>query len=248
MLWDHPLGFALEKPPGVQVLSDNWYPRVPVLAEALNYQARRGKGEMERLGIGTEGARAIITSEPDMCGLALFARDPETGVVWSNAYGSDLFELKVQFVSGITPQAEELECELPLARHFNERRMVISSRTGRKSRTRFRRLKRFGRYSLWEATMSYYRMHQLPLHAFEVGLAVLGDRLYSDQPELYLSQLKRRFVPKEEREEAPLYPGMAMFLASIRFPMTEEETVTVEAAPPKPFAVLLRQLERFASG
>lgn len=246
IIWDHPLGFALEKPPGIQILGDNWFPRVPALTEAINFQARQGKGELERLGIGRAGARSIYSMEPDMSGIALFAKLPKTGIEWANRYGSEKFELRIRFVSALTPEATVLACDLPIARHFTEPRMVISNRTGKKSFTAFRRLKRFGRYSLWEASTPFYRVHQVPLHAFEVGLGVVGDRLYGDHPEIYLSQIKRHFVHKEGAEEASLYPGMAMYIAAVTFPASDAETVTIEAPPPKPFAVLLRQLERFA--
>lgn len=246
--WDHPLGFALEKPVGVQVLADNWYPRIPVLTEAINYQVANGKGEMERLGLVGEGARAIFQLEPAMAGFALFAKDGETGLRWSNDYGSGLFTLTIRFLSAKAPPGvETMDCDLPIARHGGrENRMLVTHRTGKKTETRFRRLEQFGRYTLWEATTHYLRMHQIQLHAFEVGLGVVGDSLYAVEAPFYLSSVKRGFRPKGDAQEEPLYDGPAMYLAGATFPLAEGAgEVSIAIDPPKRFTAILRNLERY---
>ncbi|MFP4283111.1 MAG: hypothetical protein ACLFR7_13210 [Opitutales bacterium] len=245
VVWDDALGFALAKPAGLQVLPDNWYPRSPSLVDALNYQAAQGKGELQRLGLSEAGARAIFQTEAELAGLTLFAKDFETGEFWSNAYGSRQFELKVLLLSGRAPRGEEtLHCDLPLARHQTRPEMLVSHKSGKKCETHFRRLQDLGRFSLWEATTPYLRMHQIMLHAFEVGLGVVGDRRYAGEGPLYLSQLKRTFMPKGDEEEAPLYPGPAMYLAEMMVPMPEGGPVTIAMDHPKRFNALLRSLLR----
>jgi 23S rRNA-/tRNA-specific pseudouridylate synthase len=247
VFWDHPFGLVVEKPAGVLVLADNWFPHCPVLTEAINYQAAREKSELGRLGVGPEGVRAIVPTEPELAGAALLAKDPAVGEWWSNAYGSGRFSLAVRFLSAKAPaEAETLECDLPIARHAGrERRMLVSHRTGKKTVTRFRRLQQFGPYSLWEARTDFLRVNQIPLHAFELGLAVVGDRVYADEPPLYLSRLKRSFRLKGDAPEAPLYPGMVMHLAELSFPLPEGDPVCLELEPPKRFVAVLRNLERY---
>lgn len=246
VVWDHPLGFCLEKPTAVQVLADNWFPSVPVLTDAINYQVDQGKGELLRMGLGDEHARAIFQTEPHMPGLTLFAKNAEAGAFWSNACGSDQFTFTVRFLSAKAPAgAETLVCDLPIARHGGrEQRMLVSHRTGKKTETTFSCIGRWGHYSLWEGKTSFLRVNQIPLHAFEVGLAVVGDRRYADEAQLYLSQIKRNFRPKRDTRETPLYDGTAMYLASIEFPMPEGEKITVVGDPPKRFTAVLRNLER----
>jgi 23S rRNA-/tRNA-specific pseudouridylate synthase len=248
LVWDHPRGFALDKPVGVQVLPDNWFPQVPVLAEAINYQRSRGKGELLRLGLGEEEARAIFQSEPEMAGLVLFAKDAEAAAFWGNACGSDQFEFTVHFLSARSPQgAEVLECDLPIARHGGQQqRMLVSHRSGKKTQTRFQFLGRRGRYSLWEAKTPFLRVNQIPLHAFEVGLAVVGDRTYAGESPFYLSFVKRDFRPKRDEREAPLYDGMMMFLAGLRMPLPEGGSATLQVPPPKRFQAVMRNLERYS--
>jgi len=248
VVWDHPLGFALEKPADVGILADNWFPRNPVLAEAINYQVAQGKGEMERLGLGPDGARAIFQTEPGMAGLALFAKDHETAVELGNAYGSEQFRLTVRFLSARSPQgADALDCDLPIARHGGrQNRMVVSHRTGKKTQTAFRLLTRHGHYSYWEATTAFLRVHQIQLHAFEVGLAVVGDELYAGEGPLYLSRLKRDYrIGKHSDEETPLYDGPAMFLAKVEFALPDGTPTTIEIDPPKRFNGALRNLVRY---
>jgi 23S rRNA-/tRNA-specific pseudouridylate synthase len=248
VVWNHPLGFALDKPVGVQVLADNWFPKVPVLTEAINYQVAQGKGELRRLGLGDGEARAIFQSEPEMAGLTLFAKDSETGAFWSNACGSDQFEFTVHFLSAKAPQgAESLECDLPIARHGGrEQCMLVSHRTGKKTQTRFQFLGRRGRYSLWEAKTPFLRVNHIPLHAFEVGLAVVGDQTYAGESPFYLSMVKRDFRLKRSESEAPLYEGSMMFLAGLKIPMPDGESVMLQVPPPKRFTAVMRNLERYS--
>lgn len=235
-------------PNDVQILMDNWYPRTPMLAESITYQAAQGKPELERLGVSKNGVTAIYSMEPDLSGVALFATDPETAEFWRNSYGSDGFTLKIHFVAETASPGDEAECDLPLARHFRDKRCVVSHTTGKKTQTHFRRLEVMGRFSLWEATTHFYRMHQLPVHALEVGMTILGDTTYSSSRPLFLSELKRSYRPSKGKEETPLYEGMAMHLAELTVPRPGSEsgeTLTIRAPYLSRFEVLLKRLRAF---
>lgn len=245
VLWRNELGFALNMPAGIQILPDNWYPAAPLLAESINYQAARGKPELGRLGVQPEGAVAIYTMEPDISGVALFAFGSEGGEFWRNAYGSELFTLRFEFIADQAPDVKELDCDLPIARHGTEKRVLISHRTGKKAKTQFRRLERFGRFSRWQATTSFYRMHQLLIHAREVGISVLGDTLYGDSQPLYLSSIKRGFRPSRNKEEAALYEGCPVHLAEVTLPLPDSEMPVIKAPQPNRYGVLLKRLRAY---
>ncbi len=247
--WNSDRGFAIEKPSGIQVLPDNWYPQTPVLTEALNFQAETEKGELLRLGLDTSGAKAIFQCEADLAGMALFAKDSDTADFWSNAYGSYEFELKVHFLVVRAPtELESCECDLPLARHGEENEMLVSHRTGKKTQTQFKRLQSRGRYSIWEATASYIRLHQIQLHAYEMGLSIVGEHQYARESEIYFSTLKRSFVPKGNEPERPIHAGPAMFLAELTVPMPDGQKVTIQRPAPKHFSVLLKTLAKYGRG
>lgn len=245
VLWRHELGFALNMPPGIQILPDNWYPATPLLAESINYQAAQGKPELRRLGVTAAGVTAAYTMEPEISGVALFAFGPEGGEFWRNAYGSEMFTLRFEFIAERAPDVEELNCDLPIARHSTEKRVLVSHRTGKKTQTRFRRLERLGRFSRWEASTSFYRMHQLPIHAREAGLSVLGDELYGDSQPLYLSSIKRGFRTSKSKEEAPLYEGCPIHLDELVVPLPDGGSTTIKAPLPNRYEVLLKRLRDF---
>lgn len=234
---------ALAKPPQVLVLPDNWYPRIPVLVESIRYQAEQGKRELQRLGVPESGLHAVFAMDPDVTGVVVLTRRAETGEALRNDLGSSLCRFRFHLVAEQAPDTEETFCELPLARHYSQPRMVVSNRTGKKSWTRFRRLDRIGRFTLWEAETDLPRPHQVCIHAAECGIRVLGDPLYAASEPLYLSMIKRGYrASKRDEEETPIHPFAAVHL--LEWQHRDEAAITCE--PPKTFVALLRQLRRHA--
>lgn len=234
---------ALDKPSGVLVLADNWYPRFPVLVEAIRYQAERGKPELQRLSVGESGLYAIYSPDPEISGVIWMARTSEAAEKLKDDFGAERMRFVFHFVAASSPPSETVECDLPLARHFHERRMVVSHSTGKQAKTRFECLERMGRYALWQAESALPRRHQVLLHALESGISVLGDTVYANNPLLYLSQIKRNYrISRRSEEESPLHSGPAVHLVEVAL-----GDGTVSTAPPgKSFVNLLRQLRQHA--
>lgn len=61
--------------------------------------------------------------------------------------------------------------------------------TGKASRTHFRCLRRWGDLSLVECRPETGRKHQLRVHLDSLGYPILGDKLYGQDPEVFLSLL-----------------------------------------------------------
>jgi len=233
--------FALMKPAGVLVQADAWYPKVPVLVEAIRYQASQGKPELVKLGISTDGLWAITDLDPECAGPVLFSSDRKTAEKLRNLYGSRAFQFDFELISNINHQAIAMRCDLPLARHKDEKCMLVSHTTGKKSQTEFRREMELGRYSQWMATTSFARRHQIPVHAFESGLPILGDRLYARSGETYLSALKRDYRPKKNRDERPLFGSPAYYLKELRLP----DGRPISCPPPTRWSSSVRQLIKY---
>jgi len=234
--------FALEKPAGIQVLQDNWYPRLPSLTEALNLQAAKGKPELGRLGIGAGGAFAVYMIDPFISGPVLYTRREDTAVRLRNDWGSGAFRFTFHLVASAAPTVPEVHCDLPIARHAQRARSLVSHTTGKKASTTFRCLRRLGRYSLWEAVTSFARPHQILLHAHECGIAVSGDMLYAKSPALRLADIKRDFRPGRSNPELPLYDAPAVHLCAVAI----DAQTTLHCEAPSRFSVLVRQLGRYA--
>lgn len=234
---------ALQKPRHVLVTSDNWYPRTPVLVEAIRHEAARGKAELSRRGIGSEGLWALYDLDPECAGPVLFARSKQVADQLRNEFGSHRFVFGFQGLSRCSPFAGKAECDLPLARHKEEKRMVVSHRIGKQCATTFFAGPFLGSYQFWSGEATLPRRHQLLLHAAESGLPVVGDSRYGGLPALYLSSFKKGYRPKSDHKETPLYPGPAYRLRVLRLPDGGE----IFAASDPKWEGMCRQLERHGS-
>ncbi len=249
VLWHSPEGatLVLDKPAGVAALPDNWYGRNPVLTYALNHQIEAGKPELRRMGLVREQL-AVHSLDPELSGPVLFTEEPQRLELLRNALGSGFWRFTFRFVATGGGNAEHLQCSLPLARHHGEARMIVSHTTGKAATTVFRRVAALGgAYAEWEAQTAYPRVHQLFVHAREAGLSVCGDFRYGGCAVPSVADLKRDYRPSRRFETAPpVYPGPFARLAALRFGVTEEEAVTVEAPPPKKWSSALRLLREHA--
>ena len=215
VLYDDGDCIALAKPAGVLVQQDTWFPRKPVLVEAIRYQAAQLKPEFVKLGIGESGLWAVNDLDPECHGPVLFARHRETAEALRSDYGSRLFVFRFEFISKAPRLQEPRDCDLPVARHGRLPKILVSHTTGKKSLTRFSGLASVGACAYCLAETAYPRRHQILLHALESGLPVLGDQIYARSEPPLLSRLKRDYRARDDREERPLYPGPAFFLREI---------------------------------
>jgi 23S rRNA pseudouridine955/2504/2580 synthase/23S rRNA pseudouridine1911/1915/1917 synthase len=213
---------------------------VPALVDALRTQLRQGKPELLRLGLAPEAEpQSVFSMDPQIAGVALLSFGDAATEDARNAYGSQLYTLRFQFVATGGPDLDSIECELPLAQHFSRPYTIVSHQTGKRTLTRFRRLERLGRWNLWEALTQYYRPDQLAVHATEVGLRIPGETKYAHEPLLRLSQLKRGWRGDKETEPA-LYEGLAAWLSDL----TLNDGRTLSAQPPPRLANMIRQLRK----
>ncbi|MGC9449813.1 MAG: hypothetical protein ACP5I4_00080 [Oceanipulchritudo sp.] len=238
VLFDDGEVLVFAKPCGVLVETDSWYPRLPVLVEAIRYQAGQGKPEFSRIGIPPEGLRAVTGLDPDCHGPVLFARGADQAEALRNACGSNQFRFRFVFLTAGNPTRDAIQCDLPISRHTHQRKMLISHATGKKAATSFERTGRVGAFHLWTARTSYVRHHQILLHAFEAGLPVLGDALYARSRPPMLSSFKRQYTGKRDQEERPLFEGPAYYLQELQLP----SGVTIPCPEPPRWGGLLRQL------
>jgi len=242
VLFDDGERIVLEKPPGILVQQDSWYPRLPVLVEAIRHQAAEGKPEMQELGIGEDGLWAITDLDPECHGPVLFARNREIAEELRNSFGSGQFTFVYQLLANADQQAEPVLCDLPIARHGRLPRMLVSHTTGKKAETEFVAAGKAGRYTCYEARTRFPRRHQILLHAAESGLPVLGDRNYARSQPLFLSRLKKDYRPRKDREERPLYDGPAYFLREIDL----SGECRIEGPVPSKWEALVKQLGKYS--
>jgi len=235
--------FALNRPANILCGPHPWYD-LPVLSEALNEKLKAGKPELLRLGLDSKKpSEAVFHVDPEIAGAAVLALGSEAAAKARNAFGSSLWTMTFLLVATGGPESDDARCDLPVARHNNLPIALVSTKTGRKTETNFRRIERIGKFSVWEATTTYYRAGQVPVHAVEIGLRILGDTIYAREKPLKLSDIKRKWTGDRDAE-TPLYDAPAVYLAKVRL----ENGAEIVASAPKRFKNMLRQLAQIPFG
>jgi 23S rRNA pseudouridine955/2504/2580 synthase len=121
----------------------------------------------------------------------------------------------------------------------------IDRAKGKPAETFFTSHKVFARHTLIECFPVTGRMHQIRIHLSQVKAPIVCDTQYGGAL-VYLSQLKKKFNLKKDTEEFPLIQRVALHAWSLEFKSMSGEFIRAEAAYPKDFAVLVKQLEKFS--
>lgn len=237
--------FAINKPAGLACFQHEWTLGKPDLSMALRRELLNGKPQLKALGI--EGLFRAYNLDAELSGALVFAKNEESELLLKNAVGSAQVVFRFHLLVRAETEDRSFVCDLPLAKHFNNKRMFVSHRTGKKCETRFRYLRSFGQYQLWEAETTDLRTHQIRVHAAERGLEIAGEDLYAEGDEIYLSRLKRDYMRGKGREK-PLYSGLCVHLLEVEFRLPDLELPTILAPLPSRFETLLKRLDEYRGG
>jgi 23S rRNA-/tRNA-specific pseudouridylate synthase len=201
--------FALEKPVGVLPHAHPGFPDFPLLDRSLQVQREAEKPELlKRTGESAGRIRSTFFLEPDIEGIALFTWVDELRSLFRNQIGSQQAHFRFQLIArDILPEAgAERDCNLPLTDPMPGIEAVrVSHRYGKMAETRFRRIEQFpaGDLSLWSAESRLIRPGQIALHAFECGLRIPGEPLWSREAPFY----REDFYKKRQKGRTPFLPG-----------------------------------------
>lgn len=234
---------ALDKPAGFGTRAHPW-DETPDLDGALNLQLEAGKPELQRTGASLFGSAYYL--DPEISGVALFAKSRDALTDLRNHFGSGDCKFRFHFVAASASAqdaaalADEFTADAPLLPHNTKPKMVPSTAKGKKCFTQFKRLadSEHG-WTLWEAKADFFRPHQVRAHAATHGIAVLGDALY-DGPG---APTVRQLHPRARRSDLDslVFKGLAIHLSRADFPAAEG-TEVVESPFSKPFTLLLKRL------
>lgn len=229
---------ALDKPAAVGTRAHPWSEAAD-LDSALNVQLEAGKPELLRTGANLFGS--VYALEPEISGVALFAKHREALADLRNRFGSGECRFTFLFVSARQPEAPaEFQADAPLLPHRVKPKMIPSSAKGKKALTTFTRLADTDRgWTLWEARADFFRLHQIRAHAAVHGIPVLGDALYG----AVTVPTVRELQPRARRTDlnATVFEGMPIHLSRVQL-ASAEDTLAIESALPKHFKLLLRRL------
>ncbi|MCC5789641.1 MAG: hypothetical protein JJT75_08400 [Opitutales bacterium] len=193
---------ALHKPAGLAAIRRGYGKEKHYsIGDALQGEYDRGKPQLQAHGF--DGIHSLCAPAYEVEGIYLLAKNPACRRSLREAMGSGQFSFHYQFWSAPRPELpDQLECHLPVARHRQEDRALVSHRTGKKATTLFRRLHALPGGDYWESTSPFDRWHQVRLHAAESGFPPLLDSLYGGAEELPFEWLK--ILPRRQ----PAFPSL----------------------------------------
>lgn len=239
VLASHVVWYALAKPAGIFVSATSSPRGTRALAGAIREAISAGKRQLSDLGI--RRADVIHDLDGEATGVVVFGNDPAATAVLRNALGSGQFEFTYRLFCAATkagPDADVLECDLPLATPPADGLSFVSHRQGKKCVTRFRRTEGDSPAGDWIARTSYCRFHQIRVHAAESGLQIRGETTYR-------SPGTRGPSESVERVEGVCDPAASarlfLHLESVHSPTPDDCPVTVRAPLPEHFATVLRR-------
>jgi 23S rRNA-/tRNA-specific pseudouridylate synthase len=125
--------------------------------------------------------------------------------------------------------------------------MKIDSHHGKRSRTLFKVIEKFSRYTLVSCEPLTDRAHQVRVHLRHAGFPIVGDQAYGGKP-LLLSRLKPNYRLKAAREERPLISRPALHCEQVLLshPVTGAP-LSFSAPRPKDIEVGLKYLRRYGA-
>lgn len=235
---------ALDKPSGIAIRQHPWNRNMADMDTALNQQLQARKPELLECGATLFGS--VYNMEPEISGIAVFAKNKDSLNKLRNLAGSDKLTFTFLLVtkSDSAVGVDESIADAPLLVHNTKPKMIPSTAKGKKAQTHFQRIHEspLG-WSLWKALTCFPRFHQIRAHAAVQGLAILGDVLYSGPDMPLLSEfIARRRKPDLDH---PIFDGIPLHLSEVLLPIQggNPEAIRLSAELPKSFRVLLERLQ-----
>lgn len=229
---------ALDKPAAVGTRAYPW-DEAPDLDRGLNAQLEAGKPELLRTGASLFGS--VYHLDPEISGVALFAKNRGALADLRNRFGSGELQFTFHFLATGSREVQPcFEADAPLLPHRVKPKMIPSTAKGKKCLSKFTRLSGSDLgWALWEAKAGFLRPHQVRAHAAAHGIAVLGDSLYGGPASPTLSQIQPR--SRRSDMDSSIFKGLAIHLSKVEFSQADG-TVGVNSSFPKPFTLALRRL------
>jgi 23S rRNA pseudouridine1911/1915/1917 synthase len=170
----------------------------------------------------------------------LFAKNKETHRSLSEAFENRKIAKRYTLIVHGRPSWKESACDLPLVPNGNKKHMtIIDKYRGKESLTHFILKTSAGNYSVLEARPQTGRIHQIRVHAFSLGHAVVCDALYGNEKPVKLSSFKRGWKG-DPLEEKPLLSRLGLHALELTLP----DGQTLAAPLARDMSALINQLEK----
>ena len=163
--------------------------------------------------------------DKEASGVMLFAKNPA-----SHRFVNDQFarrEVSKTYLALVHGRIEARRgtVDKPI-RAYGSGRMGVGGRRGKQSATRYEVVRYVGPCTLVEAYPTTGRRHQIRVHFYSLGHAIVGDRRYGDD------EIQRRF------------PRLMLHALAVSFRLPTGDPITVESPVPESFSAVLETVAR----
>lgn len=178
-------------------------------------------------------------------GVIVFAKNEDSHRFLSVAFEDRNVEKYYQGIVQGTLTEKEKTIDAPIMENPSKKGLMMVNRKGKPSTTIFRVLEEFGKYSLIEFRILTGRTHQIRVHMADYGHPIVCDPLYGDGKPILLSSLKKKFnLSKDQLEERPIMPRLALHAWKLKFKDEQGKEHEFVAPLPKDMRAFMAQLAK----
>ncbi|CUT03107.1 RluA family pseudouridine synthase [Candidatus Chrysopegis kryptomonas] len=225
---------VLNKPAGVLTIPDRFARGIPNLYDIL----KEKYGEIF----------VVHRLDKETSGVICFAKNEEAHSDLSEKF--EEHEVKKIYLALITGHLRNKQGRIDIPLSENPKlpgTMKVDYENGKRSITEYRVLEEFENFSLLEVRPLTGRMHQIRVHFKAIGHPLAIDPVYGGRQEIFLSEIKKKYKPKEDEPEKPLMSRLTLHALRLGFfHFRKKEYVEFEARLPKDFESLLKQLRKYS--
>jgi 23S rRNA pseudouridine1911/1915/1917 synthase len=183
--------------------------------------------------------------DKETSGIILFAKDEATHKYFSKQFEERSVEKYYLGLVHGTLQNKTGTINDPIMEHPALNGKMIIDKKGKPSVTDYEVIESFGRYSLLKFQIHTGRMHQIRVHAKNIGHPIICDPLYGDGKPLLLSSIKKKYkLSKHDEEERPILNRVALHSLQLKFKDASGNAFDLIAELPKDIRALLQQLRK----
>jgi 23S rRNA pseudouridine955/2504/2580 synthase len=251
--WEVPVLFedehllALDKPSRLLTSPSRDEPNSPSVLDLLRRDIERGAPWAKKAGVNYIANAHRLDLETS--GIVIFAKNKPALISLANVFGAEKpIQTYLVLVQGNPPE-DTFEVDKKLGPNPHKPGLFrVDSSHGKKARTSFEVIERFGRYTLLKCAPFTNRPHQIRVHSQWLKQPVASDKLYGGRP-LLLSRLKPSYRQKPDIPEKPLIARAAVHALECNLPHPATgEMLTLTSSWPRDFTVAVKYLRRFSAG
>lgn len=192
----------------------------------------------ELAGVGAEGRPGLVHRlDRGTSGVLVVAKTARAHAELSRQFADREVEKDYLALALGAPREEQGVVDAPIGRSPGRRTRMSVREDGRRARSRWKLLERFGRHAAWlEVRIETGRTHQVRVHLAHVGLPLAGDASYGGRRAQAVSEPRvRALLTRVAR------PALHAWRLAFRHPESGER-VLFEAPLPEDLASLLERL------